>query len=275
MGRGVDCSGNLFDSQSYILHREILGTDCGYFLKYRERIQEFQEIQLNYRLLLRYRVFIVYKKIKYPFLCMTLKAALYARVSTENQDLNPQKKKLEDWAESEGYDYEIYSETISGKNDEREQFQKLMDKVRLGEFDIVAVTKIDRFGRSTRHILQNIDEVEEYSASFVTIDQPIDTREDSMMGEMMKQLLSVFADFERRMIRQRMEEGFRKAQEEGRVGRPKKLSKEQIEDGQNKYDRGWSKKQVHSYLKGKYDVDVSYETLRKAIGGNIDSGDLQ
>lgn len=194
------------------------------------------------------------------------KVGLYARVSTDNQDLASQKKKLTQWAEQQGYDYDLYSETISGKDDERTQFQELMEKVRDGKYDVIAVTKIDRFGRSTRHILQNIDEVEEYGASFVTLDQPIDTRDDTMMGEMMKQLLSVFADFERRMIRQRMEEGFRKAKEEGRVGRPKKLDDEMIEEAQNKYDRGWSKKQVHSWLQGKYDIDVSYHTVRKYIG---------
>lgn len=191
--------------------------------------------------------------------------ACYARVSTDNQDLSDQRERLREWAENRGHSFDLYSETVSGKDDDRKQFQQMMDAVQDGEYELVVVTKIDRFGRSTRSILQNIDMVDEYGASFYTIDQPIDTRDDSMMGEMMKQILSVFADFERRMIRRRMERGFEQAQADGRVGRPRKLDDDMVEEAQNKYDRGWSIKQVHAWLQGEYDVDCSYRTVRRYL----------
>jgi len=202
---------------------------------------------------------------------MSEEAALYARVSTENQELDTQVEKLKEWAEDEGYNAYLYKEKISGKDDDREQFQEMMQKVQGGGYDVVAVTKIDRFGRSTRHILQNIDQVEESGAAFVTTDQFLDTRdEQGLMGELMKQFLSMFADFERRMIRQRMEEGFRKAQEEGRVGNSRKFTASQVEELRNNYDRGWSYKQLHSWVKGKpdYPDDVAYDTVRNAVQGN-------
>lgn len=200
---------------------------------------------------------------------MSEDVALYARVSTENQDLERQVQKLKDWAEKENYNAYLYKEKISGKDDDREKFQEMMDKVAQGAYSIVAVTKIDRFGRSTRHILQNIDQVEKSGAAFVTTEQPIDTRDDSMMGDIMTQLLSMFADFERRMIRERMEEGFREAQKEGRVGNSRKLTDEQVEEMRQNYEDGWSIKQVHSWVMGRPDFPdkVSYQTIRNAVRG--------
>lgn len=197
---------------------------------------------------------------------MSKKAGLYARVSTKNQDLERQKEKLTDWAEKEGYEYDLEAEKITGKNDDREGFQKIMSGVYKNDYDIVAVTKIDRFGRSTTNILQNIDKVEEEGASFVTIDQPIDTREDQgMFAETMKQLLSMFADLERRMIRQRMEGPYREALEEGKVGRPSALSQTQLQDAVEKHEKGWSFTEIHRYIEGKYDKDVSYDAIRQNI----------
>lgn len=197
---------------------------------------------------------------------MVQKAGLYARVSTENQDLENQKQKLKNWAEDEGYEYELFSEKVTGKNDDREGFQKIMNGVYKDKYDLVAVTKIDRFGRSTTNILQNIDKVEEEGASFVTLDQPIDTREDQgMFAETMKQLLSMFADLERRMIRQRMEEPYREALEKGKVGRPSKLQGKQLEDAVEKRKKNWSYTEIHRYIQGKYDNDLSYDSLKRNV----------
>lgn len=203
---------------------------------------------------------------------MVEKAGLYARVSTENQDLDNQIQKLENWAEKNDVDYDLESEIITGKDDDREGFQKIMNGVYKGEYDIVVVTKIDRFGRSTIDILQNIDHVEDEGAAFLTLDQPIDTREEQgMFAEAMKQLLSMFADMERRMIRNRMEGPYREALEEGRVGRPSKLNEEQLSDAVDKKRKGWSYREVHRFIEGKYDVDVGYDTLRQNVKQEIES----
>ena len=106
---------------------------------------------------------------------MSKKAALYGRVSTENQELERQEDKLKSWAEEEGYDHDLFTEKVSSIK-ERPRFEDLMDQV--GKYDIVAVTKIDRFGRSVQDILEKINEINESGAEFVSIEQPINTDDD-------------------------------------------------------------------------------------------------
>mgnify|MGYP000447450608 CR=1 FL=1 len=90
-------------------------------------------------------------------------------------------------------------------------------------------------------MLSNIEEVNERSGGIVVIDDrfDIDTREEqTMQQKIMTNFLSLFADVERRMIRQRMEEGYKKAYEEGRVGRPQALSEKDKERLAAMYESG-------------------------------------
>ena len=188
------------------------------------------------------------------------KAALYARVSTKNQDLTDQIEKLESWAEDEGVEYDLFQEQASSVK-ERPQFEELMNS--LEEYDFVVITKLDRFGRSLRQMLENIEEVNERSGGIIVIDDEfsIDTRgEQTMEQKIMTNFLSLFADVERRMIRRRMEQGYEKAKEEGRVGRPEELSEEEKEDLAALYESG---RYRWKGLTEKF--DVSKGTIRKAL----------
>ncbi len=186
---------------------------------------------------------------------MTKKAALYGRVSTQNQSLDSQTDKLKAWAERKGYDYDLYTEKVSSIK-ERPKFEELMDNVE--KYDIVAVTKIDRFGRSVQDILEKINEIKESGSDFVSIDQPIQT-DDELYGDFLLKILSVVADFERKLIRRRMEEGFEKAKQEGRVGRPTKLSDEDREALKAMYKQGASYRYLANYF------DVSQSTIRNKL----------
>jgi len=191
---------------------------------------------------------------------MTEKIALYARVSTENQDLTNQVEKLEEYAEEEGREYDLYKEKVSSV-DERPEFEKVMD--RLEDYDYLAITKLDRFGRSLRQMLENIEKVNDKCDGIVVIDDElsIDTRgESTMQQKIMTNFLSLFADVERRMIRQRLEEGYQKAQEEGRVGRPESLSDSEKEELAALYESG---RYRWDGLAEKY--DVSKATVSKAL----------
>lgn len=188
------------------------------------------------------------------------KAALYARVSTKNQDLTDQIDKLESWAEDEGVEYDLFQEQASSVK-ERPQFEELMNS--LEEYDYVVITKLDRFGRSLRQMLENIEEVNERSGGIIVIDDEfsIDTRgEQTMEQKIMTNFLSLFADVERRMIRRRMEQGYEKAKEEGRVGRPEELSEEDKEELAALYESG---RYRWKGLTEKF--DVSKGTIRKAL----------
>lgn len=192
-----------------------------------------------------------------------MKAALYARVSTDNQDLTAQVEKLEAWADDQGVDdYDLYRDTGSGKDEEdRPEFQEMMSS--LEGYDFVAITKLDRFGRSLRQMLANIDRVNEGCDGIVVIDDQfsIDTRgEETMQQKIMTQFLSLFADVERRMIRQRMEEGYEKAYQEGRVGRPEALSDDDKEKLAAMYESG-----RYSWEGLADEFDVSKATISKAL----------
>lgn len=169
---------------------------------------------------------------------MSEKAALYARVSTENQDLSNQVEKLKNYAEDEGIEYDLYSEKASSVK-ERPQFEELMEN--LENYDYVVITKLDRFGRSLRQMLSNIEEVNDRSGGIVVIDDQfsIDTRgEETLEQEIIRKFLSLFAEVERRMIRRRMKEGYEQAKEEGRVGRPEALTEAQKEELAALYESG-------------------------------------
>jgi len=185
------------------------------------------------------------------------KAALYARVSTENQELEEQIKQLESWAEKEGYKYDLYSEKVSSIK-ERPKYEEILEN--LDKYDLLVVKHLDRFGRTTRQILSDIEHLSDQGVSLYTLDQPIDTRKESMWGDLMTQLLSVFAELERKMIRRRMKEGYDKAHEEGRVGRPSKLSDEDKEKLAAMYESG-----RYTWEGLKQEFNVSKGTISKAL----------
>lgn len=200
---------------------------------------------------------------------MVEKVALYARVSTENQSLDNQKEKLLDWFESQDkYDeYDLYAEKVSSVS-ERPEFEEMLENVE--SYSCVVVTKLDRFGRSLRDILKQIDNINERGSALLTVDDnfQIDTRgEQGFQQEIMTKFLSLFADIERRMIRMRMDEGYRKAQEEGRVGRPKKTTDEQDEEIHRLYhEEDMSMNNVKYHMNGKYeDLELSKSGVQRAI----------
>lgn len=194
------------------------------------------------------------------------KAALYARVSTQDQNLDNQVELLEEWAESEDYDYDLYSEEVSALS-ERPKFEEIMDN--LDDYDVVVVRHLDRFGRSTIDVLRKIEELGEKDIGFVTVDQPIDTRDDSPMAKVFLTIMSAFAEFERNIMKRRMKKGIEKAKEEGTMGRPRKLSEEHEEKIREWYSRGISgtdiKRRLEDGVGGVEPVTVSQSTVYSAI----------
>lgn len=198
------------------------------------------------------------------------KIALYARVSTENQKLDRQVKQLKEFAGNESKKYNLFAEKASSVK-ERPEFEEMMDN--LEDYEYVAITKLDRFGRSLRQMLANIEEVNERSGGIVVINDQfdIDTRgEETMQQQIMRNLLSLFADVERKMIRQRMKQGYEKAREEDRVGRPKALSDSEEEKLVAMYESG-----RYSWKGLKEEFDISKATISKVLKerGVIDEQD--
>lgn len=141
----------------------------------------------------------------------------YARVSTTEQETTLQLDALH----RVGVD-EIVQEKCGGVSD-RPKLKALLRKLKKG--DKVYVWKIDRFARSFVHLSDVMRRIDAAGATFHSITQPIDT--SNALGMMMLQLLGIFAEFERSMIRERSIAGQTIARAKGvHCGRPRSLSKE-------------------------------------------------
>lgn len=184
------------------------------------------------------------------------KVALYARVSTDNQDIEPQVETLINWADYRDVDYQTFKdEGVSAVSEDRPAFDYMMERIE--EFDAVAFTKLDRFGRSVNQLTSWAHDLKERGVDLVITEQNIDT--STKEGRLLFNVLSAVAEFEREIIRERLERGYNEALEEGRVGRPKKdLPTEKIV---REYEQG----QSVQYLANYYDVsrDTIYDRLRQ------------
>jgi DNA invertase Pin-like site-specific DNA recombinase len=154
------------------------------------------------------------------------KVAIYARVSTTNhgQDVGLQLDDLHAlvgqraWELTDAY----VDDGVSGAKESRPQLDRLMDDARAGRFQVLAVWKLDRLGRSLVHLLRVLDELTGLGIEFVSIkDSGIDTTTPA--GRLMLQMLGAFAEFERAMISERVRAGVQRARRQGKkFGRPRR-----------------------------------------------------
>lgn len=170
----------------------------------------------------------------------------YARVSTQGQDLSAQLESLK----AAGAET-IFKEKISGVRADRPQLAKLMASLKAG--DIVAVTKLDRLGRSTRELLELIERIGKTGAAFRSLGDPLwDT--SSSQGRLLSTLLAAIADFERDLIRERTGEGRKRAMAAGiKFGRKRKLSDYQRAEAIKRRDAG----ETLGAIAKSYGVDIS------------------
>jgi len=152
---------------------------------------------------------------------MKKKIAIYCRVSTDEQDANKQEYICKRYCEAqEDFEiYKIYKDVISGTKESRPEFNKLLEDMRGHKFDAIMVTKLDRIGRSLKHLLSLFDEFSNKGIHFIATTQNIDT--SSASGKLQLQILGAFAEFERNMISERTKEGLRRAKGVGKRGKDK------------------------------------------------------
>ncbi|BCC09474.1 MULTISPECIES: recombinase family protein [Bacillus cereus group] len=144
----------------------------------------------------------------------------YARVSSAGQNLSAQVKQLQE----AGCD-NIYKEKVSGrKKEHREQFNLLLEIVQEG--DVIVVTKLDRFARSTKDALNTIEYLNGKGVSLIVLNMGGDKVDTSTaIGKLMITVLSGIAEFEADMIKERQLEGIEEAKQRGVYkGRPKKYT---------------------------------------------------
>ena len=154
----------------------------------------------------------------------TVRAALYARVSTLNgQDVGLQLEELRQVAGQRGWNLveEYVDEGVSGAKASRPGLDRLLADAQRGRFDVVLVWKLDRLGRSLQHLLGVLDDLAGWGVGFASVrDAGIDTTTPA--GRLMLQILGAFSEFERELVRERVIAGVRRAQAAGKhCGRPR------------------------------------------------------
>ena len=154
---------------------------------------------------------------------MNRKAVIYSRVSTNEQTVENQLKVLREVAEKRGLEVvrEISDEGISGAKgrDERPGFDELIKGSVKNEWDIILVWDVSRLGRSLKHLVSFLEDIQSAHCDMYIHQSGIDTSTAS--GKMMFGMLSVFSEFERSMIRERVIAGQQRAKSEGKhIGRP-------------------------------------------------------
>lgn len=156
----------------------------------------------------------------------------YARVSTQLQDNATQIDALK----KSGCET-IFEEKMSGGRWDRPNLHELFKHIRKG--DTVVVWKLDRLSRSLKDLLFIIEQLEAKGAGFKSLTESIDTTTSA--GKMMMQMVGVFAEFERNMLKERTMKGLEYAKRQGRVGgRRPKLKPIQIQEIVQLYTTGKS-----------------------------------
>lgn len=207
---------------------------------------------------------------------MKKRAAIYARVSTKAQTTDNQMNVLREAADRAGWTIvaEFVDHGISGAKgrNQRPQFDALCKSVVRREFDVVMSWSVDRLGRSLQHLVSFLAELDGSGVDLYLHQQGVDTTTPA--GKALFQMMGVFAEFERSMIRERVQSGIERARveeaspqglkrrrREGKRahGRPSVLNEKMIEKVEA------AKRDGHSYRSIAAQVGVSLGTVQNAL----------
>jgi DNA invertase Pin-like site-specific DNA recombinase len=145
----------------------------------------------------------------------------YARVSTDDQNLDLQRDALE----KAGCE-QIYTDRVSGTKAERKGLTEALSHLRKG--DTLVVWRLDRLGRSLRHLIDNVTALQERGIGFKSLQESIDTTTSG--GKLVFHIFGALAEFEREIIRERTNAGLSAARSRGKSGgRPKALTEKQVQ----------------------------------------------
>jgi DNA invertase Pin-like site-specific DNA recombinase len=152
----------------------------------------------------------------------------YARVSTNEQNLDLQRDALH----KAGCE-QIYTDAVSGTKARRPGLEEALSHLRSG--DTLVVWRLDRLGRSLRHLIDTVTDLQEEGIDFKSITESIDTTTSG--GKLVFHIFGALAEFEREIIRERTKAGLTAARARGRKGgRRTALSAKQLQIARQLYD---------------------------------------
>ena len=161
----------------------------------------------------------------------------YARVSTEEQNLDLQRDALQ----AAGCTTIYQDEGMSGMVKERPGLAQALEALRAK--DTLVVWKLDRLGRSLGFLCSLLEELGKQKTGFISLTDGIDTATSG--GKLVFHIMGALAEFERDLIRERTKAGMHAAQKRGKhVGRPRSLTPQQVTHAHELLDAGKSQREV-------------------------------
>ena len=154
-----------------------------------------------------------------------MKIAIYARVSTADQDCAMQLRELREYSSRQNWQVfqEYIDHGISGAKATRPALKRLISDAQMKRFDAVIVWKLDRFGRSIQQLIENVQLLDSLTVRFIAVTQGIDTDQRNPAGRLLLHLLASVAEFERETILERVLAGISAAKAAGKhCGRPRR-----------------------------------------------------
>jgi DNA invertase Pin-like site-specific DNA recombinase len=155
-----------------------------------------------------------------------MNTAVYIRISTEGQRTDSQEQELKKYCRLRGWKNIVtYADTICGAKSSRPLLDKMMQDIRAGKIERLLVFKLDRLGRSLTHLAIILDELNRLQVPLIASSQGIDTSNDNPAGRLQLGVLMAVAEFERGIIKERVNAGIGAAKIRGvRFGRPQTIN---------------------------------------------------
>ena len=189
------------------------------------------------------------------------RVAIYARVSTDGQSCDNQLRELREVAERNGWMIvdEFVDHAISGAKgrDQRPALDRMLKASVRKDFDVVMAWSVDRLGRSLQHLIGFLGEIHAKGVDLYLHQQGLDT--STPAGKAMFQMLGVFSEFERAMIRDRVKSGLARAKDQGRVGGRPPVSPKVIAAIHDKHATGLSLRKIAK------EVGVGVSTVQRTL----------
>ncbi len=151
-----------------------------------------------------------------------MKAAIYARVSTVDQEPENQLQELRRYVDARGWTaVEYVDRGVSGAKDRRPALDQMFGNAKRRKFDVVVCWRLDRLGRNLKHLITLLEELQALGIAFVSLAEGIDATTPA--GKLQMHILGAIAEFERARIQERVMAGLARARSQGvRLGRPRR-----------------------------------------------------
>lgn len=196
-----------------------------------------------------------------------MKTAIYARVSTTDQNCAMQLDALRQMCAQRGWTIaeEYIDHGISGAKESRPALDRLLQDAARKRFDIVAVWRFDRMARSVSHLLKVLEALRAYGIDFVSHQECIDT--STPMGKAMFTIIGAFAELERATIRERCKAGIERAKKHGTksglpIGRSTRVFRRDLAQEMRTAGKSWT--EISAALDG-----VPVTTIRRALAAGV------